>query len=302
MRRRSALLWVALVGACGGVAADHEVEGDRAYANRQFQDALVEYRLALRQRTESNPALRAKAGAAALHAGDLGAAAAEYDSLAREGGADRVTEAADGLERVARAAADADDRGALSAALLGLREIDARRVLGPLAIELAAAVSGEGQPGEALRVLPYAAAGASDARRQDSLLYAYGIALSRAGRCADAIDVFEGVTRRQREGAVVTPARRALERCGLQLGRDALGAAQFDQAEQWFRMAAAGAEQDEVHRAAYIGLGDVLLARGELVAAAEAFQRSLAGAEAGDSLAQVAAERLNALGSGGVIR
>ena len=299
---RRALAWVALVSACAGAAADHEVLGDRAYTIGQFTDALVEYRLALRQRTAPNPGLRAKAGAAALRAGDLTAAADEYQALEREGGASRATEAADGLERVARAAADADDRDALAAALLALRRVDAGRVLGSLALELAVAVSGEGRRGEAMRVLPYAAAGASDARRQDSLLYAYGIALSQAGQCAEAIAVFEGVTRRHREGTVVAPARRALERCALQLGREALGAGQPDQAEQWFRMAAAGAEEDQVHRAAYIGLGDALVARGDLVAAAEAFQRSLSGAEAGDSLAQVAADRLNALGSGTVIR
>ncbi|HEX9580573.1 MAG TPA: tetratricopeptide repeat protein [Gemmatimonadales bacterium] len=300
--RRAILTWAVLTGACGGSAADHEALGDRAYTLGHFPDALVEYRLALRQRTTPNAGLRAKAGAAALRAGDLAAAAEEYQELAREGGAARATEAADGLERVARAAAGADDRGALAAALLALRAIDARRVLGSLALGLAATVSGEGPPGEALRVLPYAAAGAPDARRQDSLLYVYGIALSRAGQCAEAIAVFEGVSRRHREGAVVAPARRASERCALQLGRGAMDVGQPEQAEQWFRMAAAGAEEDPVHRAAYIGLGDVLVLRGDFVAAAEAYQRSLAGAEPGDSLAQVAAERLNALGSGTEIR
>ncbi|OGU03811.1 MAG: hypothetical protein A2W29_03190 [Gemmatimonadetes bacterium RBG_16_66_8] len=292
-----------LVMACAGAAVDHEALGDRAYANRNFADALVEYRLAVRQRTPPNPALRAKAGAAALHAGDLSAAVDEYRALAVEGGESRVLEAADGLEYVARAAAEADDRVALAAALMALRQVDAGRVLGTLALDLASAVSAETRPGDAVRVLPYAAAGAPDARRQDSLLYVYGNALSRVGRCADAIGVFEGVARRHREGVVLAPAQRDLARCALQLGRRALEEGQPTEAEGWFRRAAAGDDQDVVHRAAFLGLGDVLFARGDMVGAAEAYQRSLAGAEPGDSLAQVVAERLNAIGSGaGIIR
>src|SRR5262245_49454404 len=68
--------------ACGGAAADHEALGDRAYVSRQFNDALIEYRLAIKQ--HSSPKLRAKAGAAALHVGDLGEAASQYVALAKE--------------------------------------------------------------------------------------------------------------------------------------------------------------------------------------------------------------------------
>ena len=110
----SALLFLVLAG-CAGSAADHESLGDRAYAEGHFADALVEYRLALKQ--GSNAQLRAKAGAAALHGGDLVVAAEEYRALAEEGGAQRVTEGADGLELVAKAAVEADDREGLAAAL-----------------------------------------------------------------------------------------------------------------------------------------------------------------------------------------
>jgi tetratricopeptide (TPR) repeat protein len=273
------------------------VLGDRAYVNRQFTDALVEYRLALRRATGADPSLHARTAAAALRAGELVEAAREYRILARAGGASRATEAADGLERVARAAADADDRAALDSALSGLREVAAGRVLGSLALELAASVSVEARPGESARVLPYAAAGAPDASRLDSLLYVYGVALSRSGRCAEASGVFEGVVRRQRHSVAAGSALRELTRCAVQLGRRAMEQSQLEEAEKWFRAAAAGAGPDAINRAAYIGLGDVLSARSDFVGAAEAYQRALTGAAPDDSLAQVAAQRLDALGS-----
>ena len=54
-------------------------------------------------------------------------------------------------------------------------------------------------------------------------------------------------------------------------------------------------------RAAYIGLGDVLFARGALAEAAEAYQRVLSGAPPGDSLAQIAAEKLNVVANAGTV-
>ena len=72
-----------VLAGCAGAAADHEKLGDRDYAERHFGDALVEYGLAIKQ--GATPRLRAKAGAAALHAGDLVAAAEQYRQLAGEG-------------------------------------------------------------------------------------------------------------------------------------------------------------------------------------------------------------------------
>lgn len=289
------------LAACAGAAADHEKLGDRLYAERHFPDALVEYRLALRQGT-TTAQLRAKAGAAALHAGDLPAAAEEYRKLAAVGGSSRATEAADGLERVARAAVANDDRAGLAAALVGLREVAAGRALGSFALQLAQAVGGEPRSPEGLSLLAYAAAGAPDARHQDSLMYVYGSALVRAAKCEDAIPVFEAVSRRQREPAVARPALQAMDKCALALGQRALNEGQADQAEEWFRRAAsAGDERDPIARAAYIGIGDVLFARQAFAEAAEAYQRAMAGAEPGDSLAQIAAEKLNLVANAGTV-
>lgn len=288
-----------LLAGCAGAAADHERLGDRAYGERHFADALVEYRLARKQGPTAQ--LRAKAGAAALHAGELVAAAEEYRALAEEGGAQRVTEGADGLELVAKAAVEDDDRAGLAAALTGLRGVAPGRALGAFARQLAQTVGTDPQSAEALNLLPYAAAAAGDARRQDSLMYLYASALERFGRCEQAVPVFEAVARRKREPAVTAPAQGSLTSCALSLGRRALDSGQAERAEEWFRRAAAGDARDAPARAAYIGIGDVLFARGAFAEAAEAYQRALADAAPGDSLAQIAAEKLNQVANAGAV-
>ena len=116
MRARLALGVVALSVSCGGAATEHETLGDRGYSALEFAEAHVEYRLALVQDAD-NPSLLAKAGSAALHAGNLEDAAEAYVGLSEFGTGDRLTEASDGLERVAQAALESGDREALTAAL-----------------------------------------------------------------------------------------------------------------------------------------------------------------------------------------
>jgi tetratricopeptide (TPR) repeat protein len=245
-----------------------------------------------------NARLRAKAGAAALHVGDLRGAAEQYLGLARADGA-RAGEAADGLERVALAASQAGDRPALRMALAGVRELASDRMSGGLGPQLAAMAGDLGRPADAIPVLPYAAAGASDARQQDSLMYAYGEALARVGRCPQAVPVFEAVARRQRAAGLVAAAAEHAAACALRLGRGALDGDRPDDAEQWFRRAVSQAGDAPAGRAAYVGLGDVMYARGDLAAAAEAYQRALTGAAPGDSIAELARQRLNRIGSAG---
>jgi tetratricopeptide (TPR) repeat protein len=148
-------------------------------------------------------------------------------------------------------------------------------------------------------VLPYAAAGASDARQQDSLMYAYAQALTRIGRCQQAVAVFEGVARRQRAADLASAAADGAAACAIRLGRGALDGDRPDEAEQWFRRAVTQADDAPAGRAAYVGLGDVMYARGDLSGAAEAYQRALAGAVPGDSIAELARQRLNRIGSAG---
>ncbi|MGD2136307.1 MAG: hypothetical protein PVF27_09105 [Gemmatimonadales bacterium] len=286
---------VLVLAACVGAAAEHDALGDRAYAEGRWADALVEYRLALQSRAP-NAELRAKAAAAALHAGQLGAAAEEFVALADEGGDDRAGEAADGLVRVANRAIDEGDREALQRALDGLQTVAPGRALGTYAQQLASVV-GTMQPSrEALNVLTYAAASAPDAGTQDSLVYAYGLMLRRMGRCETAIDVFESLLRRRRLGAQLGQAERGLVLCALGLGRRAHDRNQPTVAERWFRLAATRGGTSAGGRLAYIGLGDVLFGLGDVSGAVRAYEQARTGLVPGDSVYAVVAERLNRLG------
>jgi tetratricopeptide (TPR) repeat protein len=295
---------VALAGlmgaACLGSAADHEELGDRAYVGGAYAAALTEYRLGLRQQTGPHGRLRAKAAAAALHAGDREGAAREYVALARADG-QRVAEAVDGLDRVALAAAAAGDRPAWRAAIAGMRDLAPDRPASALAGQAVSALLEGSRPAELAQVLPAAAAAAPDARQQDSLMFAYASTVARLGRCETAISLYEAVARRQRVPGIGDEAQTRAAGCALRLGQAALDGGSPDRAEHWFLRAVSQADDTPVGRAAYLGIGDVRFARGDYAGAVEAYQRAVGSATPGDSLAGVARERLNRIGNAGTV-
>lgn len=293
MRR---LLWAlgAAALACTPSAANHEELGDRNYAAGAYRDALAEYELGLKA-NPGHATLHAKTAAAALHTEDYTLAAARYVALAREERS-RAGEAADGLERVIRAALAVNDRAAVALALEGLREIAPGRPLGRYARLAALDAAEAGRLDDALALLPRAAAAAPDARTADSLLFVYGMMAVRARDCGTAIAVFEGITRRGRAPAVLDGAREGLGLCALVEGRLALEAGRPGIAEDWFRRATAPGASPDVVRGAFLGLGDVRLAQGDVVGALLSYQQALQGGAPGDTIAQQAREKLNALG------
>lgn len=292
-RLAAALLGVALGGACARSAADHEELGDRAYAQGLFTDALAEYQLALRV-SAGRAALHAKTAAAAMHTEDFTLAAQEYRALATTDHS-RVEEAAEGLERVVRAALAANDRQAGERALAWLREVAPARPLGRYARGVALDAVEQGRWSEARVLLPAAVVSASDARSADSLLYLYGLASAHTGQCGSGVAAFESVLRRGREPAVADGAREGLALCALQEGRRALEADPAA-AESWFRRATAPGAAPDVVRAAFLELGDLRLAQGDIPSALESYQQVLVGGTPGDSLSVRAQQRLQTLG------
>jgi tetratricopeptide (TPR) repeat protein len=293
VRRLAAAALLALL-ACARSAADHEELGDRAYAAGSYADALAEYQLGRKANASSAPLL-AKVAAAAMHAEDYELAAESYRTLARRDRS-RADEAADGLDRVAKAALAANDRTALASALTGLREIAPRRPLGRYVVLAALDAVDRGDTAEAVALLPAAAASASDVARADSLLFVYGMTLVRTRDCNTAVRVFEGVIRRQRAPVVVETAREGLGLCALVEGQRALEQGRPADAEGWFRRATAPGASPDVVRGAFLGLGDVRLAQGDVAGALESYQQALVGGTPGDTIAQRAQEKLNALG------
>jgi tetratricopeptide (TPR) repeat protein len=291
----AALVALALQG-CVGAAAEHEAFADEAYAQGRFGDALVEYRLAL-VGNESNAGVHRKAAAAAFRAGDLISAAEEYEAFGLAAGADVRDEAADGLVRVARAAIDRGERPALAAALGGLERVAPEAVLGGFAPEAVAVLGNLPQGEEALTVLLHAAAGAPDARIQDSLMLAYGRVLDRMGKCEEATVVYESLVRRERAPRVTETARSGLVLCALRLGRTALDNGQPTNAAPWFELAATRAGDSPEGRVAYLGLGDVRFALGDALGAIEAYEQARAGSVPGDSIYALVAQRLNLIAS-----
>jgi hypothetical protein len=63
-------------------------------------------------------------------------------------------------------------------------------------------------------------------------------------------------------------------------------------AEGWFELAVKRAGNTAFGRSAYIGLGDVLYARADLIGAAVAYESALLGGVPGDSISVVAAAKL----------
>jgi tetratricopeptide (TPR) repeat protein len=295
--RRVATALLAVTIACTRSAANHEELGDREYTAGAYADALAEYQLGLKASPGSAP-LQAKLGAAALHTGDYALAADAYRALASADGS-RADEAADGLERVVRAALSANDRGAVVTALTGLREVAPSRPLGRYVTVAALDAVNRGDTAGALALLPVAAAAAADPARGDSLLFAYGMALVRVRDCSTAVSVFEGVIRRQRAPTVMEGAREGLGLCALVEGQRALDGGRPADAEAWFRRATAPGASPDVARAAFLGLGDVHLVQGDVAAALESYQQALVGGTPGDTIAQRAQEKINSLGKAG---
>jgi len=285
---------LALVLACTRTAANHEELGDRLYAQGQYADALAEYQLGLKASPSSAP-LHAKTAAAAAHLSDFEMSVAEYRALSAEDRS-RTEEAADGLERVLRGALAAGERGAVAAAVRALREIAPNRPLGRYVRFVAVDAVDRGDPQDALALLPAAIAAAGDGKTADSLLYLYGAASIRAKDCSTAVRAFETVLRRQREPAVLDRAREGVSQCALVEGQLALERGQPAAAEDWFRRATAPGAPIDVARAAFLGLGDVRLALGDLAGAMDSYQQALVGGVSGDTIAQRAREKLNALG------
>ena len=293
MRRWAALL-VALSCACTRSAADHEELGDRAYAAGDYRSALAEYQLGIKAHPGS-ASLDAKLGAAALHTEEYLLAAEAFRSLARDDRS-RTDEAADALERVARAALGANERAALTSALTGLREIAPTRPLGRYVTLAALDAVDRGDTATALALLPVATAASADAARADSLLYVYGMTLVRVRDCSTAVPVFEGVIWRKRAPLVVESAREGLGLCALVEGQLALERGRPADAENWFRRATAPGASADVVRAAFLGLGDVRLSQGDIAGALESYQQALVGGTPGDTIAQRAQEKINSLG------
>ncbi len=294
---RRALLASAAVAVAAAAAActqrtDHERLGDRRYAERAWVDALAEYRLAARQNRPSLE-LRAKLGAAALHAGDFDGAATAWRELAAADAGARG-EAAEGLVRTARAAIAARDVAGLRSAVRALQDVAPDRLIG-LGSALASALEPERRPADAAALLGAAAASPALA---DSLVASWADLSARGGRCEQAVRGFETVLRRGVSAAMQRMARAGLAACRVDGGRLALAGGDLELAESLFRLAIGPGIPDSTSRLAWLLIGDVRWAGGDSVVAAEAYRKAAANGDESNPLVQRALEQLRKLAGG----
>lgn len=280
-----------LLAACGGSASDHERLGDAAYIDADYATALREYQAASRNRDDAK--VWAKLGSAAVKSGNLREAADAYEKLAAADKT-RVSEAARGLEVVARAAAGDGSDVALRSAVEGLRRLAPERVSPRHTLALVR--SERLEPAEAAAMGPLALAAASDAATTDQMLLQYGIALQATTACSEAAEIFQIALRRSHDAALRTRATRGLGECGLQLGQEALLVDRPEIATQWFNRVLSVDSTSDRGRRALVGLGDARMAQGDLLGATIVFQDAMK-ADPSDSVSALAAQRLEKLGA-----
>ncbi len=290
MKRWACLVLIAT--ACGGSASDHERLGDAAYLDADYATALQEYQAAARSRDDAK--VWAKLGAAALKSGGLRDAADAYEKLAAADKT-RISEAARGLEQVAKAAAgDSGSEVALRSAVEGLRRLAPERVSPRHTLALVR--SERLEPAEAAAMGPLALAAASDAATTDQMLLQYGAALQATTACSEAADIFGIALRRSHDPVLRARATRGLGECGLQLGQEALLVDRPEIATQWFNRVLSVDSTSDRGRRALVGLGDARMAQGDLLGATIVFQDAMK-ADPSDSVSALAAQRLDKLGA-----
>jgi tetratricopeptide (TPR) repeat protein len=290
--RRTATLSLALVvllSGCGD-AGGHERKGDQAYGEARYSQALAEYRIVLAEDPDAR--VWAKAGAAALHTGNLDVASDAYLRLAAEDPT-RAAEAAEGLDAVARAAERAGDATRLQAAVVGMGAIAPDRSIGRYALELIR------RPGavatDLVAVLPGAIAVAPDAETVDSLLGVYATAVRETSGCGQALPAYQAALRRTRLATLRTRAEEGIAACSLMLGLQSESAGLFEEAALWFAAAIRADSNTVVGRRALVGYGDARLRQGDPIAAALAYQAVVSDEVQSDSIHQMAVDRLRDL-------
>lgn len=280
---------LAVLFACGR-AGDHERKGDQAYGESRYNVALTEYRQAL----DADPDARlwAKAGAAALHTGNLEVASDAYLRLAAEDPT-RAVEAAEGLDAVARAAERAGDAKRLQAAVVGMGAIAPDRSIGRYALELIRRPGAEAT--DLVAVLPGAIAVAPDAETVDSLLVVYAAATRETSGCDQALPAYQAALRRTKLAALRTRAEDGVAGCSLTIGLELEASGKPEDAALWFAQAIRIDSSTIVGRRALVGYGDARLRLGDPIEAALAYEAVVSDAVQSDSIRQMAADRLSEL-------
>ncbi len=271
-----------LMVACGGSRTSPERLGDEAWHRSEWSLATAHYRNA-----PSSARVLAKRADASLLSGRLIQSARLFEELSTADPT-RAGEAAAGLVRVAEAAERNGDQAALATALVGLRRVAPTWPLGRLALRLSPDSSWD-----AVTAATLAPAGIAGGGATDKWLLVLGRAWQRTARCTDAIAAFETIRRRDR-GPVADTALTLRGTCALSLGLDAMARGESGPAERWLNVAGESDVNGAIARRALVALGDLRMARGDLLAAFLTWQRVVTAPVPPDSITVLALDRLRA--------
>ena len=186
----SVLVLCAAVAACS--ARDTEVtavqRGDQAFAEGNFDEALAEYRLAIRQGAD-DPAVTARVAHTYTLMNRVDDAGAYYvDAAARDPGL--IDQAVSDLMRLARGAQEQSDRFAMATAVETALELRPGIGVGDMSLPLARHYFANGQYGRALPFYQRAMADASGDSAPE-IVFEVGVAYDEIGDCRNALLFFE---------------------------------------------------------------------------------------------------------------
>ncbi len=184
-----AILLAVAPAACG--PGDTETgavrRGDEAFALGNYEEALAEYRLALRQGAD-DPAVTARVAHTYTLMNRVDDAGAYYvDATARD--PELTDQAVSDLMRLARHARSSNDRFAMATAVETALELRPGLGVGEMSLPLARHYYQNGQYGRALPFYQKAMADAADSAPE--IVFEVGVAYDEIGDCANALVYFE---------------------------------------------------------------------------------------------------------------
>ncbi len=266
----SLVLVLILSWGCTALGSDEGalLRGDEAFARGDVQEALAEYRLAVRQGAEDAPTLLRAAHAYAL-VGRLDEARDHYrQALALDPGL--VDQAVSSLVHSARDANGRGDQIGAASALEFVLEIRPGVSVGDLALPLARHFGRTGQYAEALPYYHKALADAG-AETDPELVFELAMAYEELGDCERAILYFEEV----RDEVVVSRRDRVdwhVGSCSYRLGREARQNDEVDDAIRYLDTLISLGEPRNLLAQAHFEQGEVYAKVGECDRAVQAFE------------------------------
>jgi tetratricopeptide (TPR) repeat protein len=271
----SVLLLVPLVAGCfeGAAEATSLQRGDRAFAAGAMQEALAEYRLAVRQ-SDDDPEALMRVGHAYVALGRVDEAAAHFRQAVERRPTLRQQAVSD-LMHLARAAEAEGEDFQMASAVEAALSLEPAIGLDDMALPLARHYFGNGEYGRALPLYQRALRGGSDSL--PPVIFEIGQAFEGIGDCQNGLIFFEqfrSVARRSERGEVDW----FIGNCSFQRARELRGKDVADEQdlEEALRLVDRVIDVGEprsILGEAWFERGEILAALGQCDAAAESFHQ-----------------------------